>query len=122
MKIIGYTLRDNIPQSSPFVDEVVKFTRYSDLDCDYAIDVTVGELCIDPRPWIKDAGAYYGDFFDAHGNYSLHSMFPSIRTTYPGIIYKVALLAECTTGNPLEEIARKNIISYIPRPIFKISS
>lgn len=122
MKIIGYTLKDNPPQSSPFLDEVVKFTSYSDLDCDYAIDITVGELSEDPRPWIKEAGAYYGDFFDANGNYSLHSMFPSIRTVYPGIIYKADILAECTTSNPLEEIAKQNIISYIPRPIFKIFS
>lgn len=122
MKIIGYTLRDSAPDSSLFLDSVVKFTSYLDLDCDYAIDITAGELTEDPRPWMSDAGAYYGDYLDRSGNYSLHSLFPSIRTTYPGILYKVSLLHECESTNPIEEIARKNIVSYIPRPIFKITA
>ena len=113
-------MKDNPPKSSPFVDEVVKLTKYSDLDSDYAIDITVGYLAEDPRPWMEDAGAYYGDYYDLNVTYSLHSMFPSIRTTYPGIIYKTSLLVDCKTDNPLQEIAKHSIISYIPRPIFKM--
>jgi hypothetical protein len=120
MKIIGYTFRDKAPKTSPFVDEVVILKEYSELQGDYAIDITLGELAEDPRPWLKDAAAYYGDYFDQYGTYSLHSMFPSIRTTYPGMIYKTSLLVECKTKNPLEEICKNNTISYIPRPIFKI--
>lgn len=121
MKIIGYTFRDNPPQSSPFVDEIVKFSSFADLDADYAIDITLGELDQDPRKWLSGGAAYYGDYYDQHGTYSLHSMFPSIRTTYPGILYKCSDVADCTTKNPLEELAKQNVISYIPHPIFKIT-
>jgi hypothetical protein len=120
MKIIGYTSREILPKTSPFVDEVVKAGDYSNLDCDYAIDISLGELIEDPRPWLKDAGAYYGDYFGQDGAYCLHSMFPSIRTNYPGILYKGSLLADCKTKNPLEEICKQNVIGYIPLPIFKI--
>ena len=121
MKIIGYTLKDN---TSPFLDGVVKFGteefKSALLDCDYAIDITSGQLVQDPRPFLDGGPAYYGDYYDQHGNYSLHSLFPSARTVYPGIIYKASLLLECSTKNPLEEIARANIISYVPQPLFKI--
>jgi hypothetical protein len=120
MKIIGYTFRDSVPKASPFLDEVVILEQYSGLVCDYAVDITLGELVEDPRPYLKGDGAYYGDFFDQHGTYSLHSMFPSVRSTYPGILYKGSLLVDCKTKNPLEEICKNNVISYIPRPIFKI--
>ena len=120
MKITGYTFRDNPPKTSPFVDEVVAIKDYSELKSDYAIDITLGRLTEDPRPWLKDGAAYYGDYFDQHGTYSLHSMFPSIRTTYPGMLYKVSLLEQCKTKNPLEEICKNNVIYYIPRPIFEI--
>ena len=120
MKITGYTFRDVAPKTSPFVDEIVIIKEYSDLQCDYAIDITLGELTEDPRKWMKDLAAYYGDYIDQHGMYCLHSMFPSVRTTYPGILYKASLLAECKTKNPIEEIYKNNVISYIPRPIFKI--
>ena len=115
-------MRDNPPKTSPFVDEVVKLCKYSDLDCDYAIDITLGQLEEDPRKWLNGAGAYYGDYYDQNGIYSLHCMFPSIRTVYPGILYKGSLLAECKTMNPIEEICKNNIISYVPRPIFRITA
>jgi len=120
MKITGYTFRDVAPLTSPFVDEVVSIKEFGCLNSDYAIDITLGELTEDPRYWLKGAAAYYGDYFDQHGTYSLHCMFPSIRTTYPGILYKVSLLAECKTKNPIEEICKNNVISYVPRPIFRI--
>ena len=120
MKIIGYTLRDSVPASSPFLDEVVKFSTYEELDCDYAVDITSGQLVEDPRPFLKESAAHYGDYYDQNGNYCLHSMFPSTRTVYPGIIFKASLLLGCSTTNPLEQIAKGNIISYVPRPLFKI--
>jgi hypothetical protein len=118
VKIIGYTLSNKT--SSPFVDEVVKFTSYSELDCDYAIDISSGDLVQDPRPFLSGGAAYYGDYYDPNGNYSLHSMFPSKRSVYPGIIYKASLLRDCKTNNPLEELAKENVIYYIPKPMFKI--
>jgi hypothetical protein len=120
MKIIGYTFPDKSAKSREFVDEVVVIKDYSELDGDYAIDLSYGSLDIDIRPYLKGDGAYYGDYYDQYGNYSLHSQFPSVRTTYPGIVYKVSLLKECETKNPLEEIAKVDVISYIPKPIFKI--
>lgn len=126
MMIIGYTVDKNPPQSSPFVDKVIKLGQYSDLQCDYAIDITAGELTEDPRAWLTGGAAYYGDYYDHNGLYSLHSLFPhasqSIRTSYPGILYKESSLIKCTSKNPLEEICKNNIIYYIPRPIFRIKA
>lgn len=126
MRIIGYSLRDNLPKSSPFLDDIVLLGRYSDLSGDYAIDITLGELTEDPRKWLKGGSAYYGDYYDQNGMYCLHSLFPyrkqSIRTIYPGILYKISVLAECKTDNPLEEICRNNIIHYVPSPIFRIKT
>lgn len=126
MKIIGYSLRPNPPKTSPFLDEVVALYQYSDLGGDYAIDITLGELTQDPRKWLDGGVAYYGDYYDQNGMYCLHSLFPyrkkSIRTIYPGIIYKTSVLAECKTKNPLEEICANNIIHYVPSPFFRIKA
>jgi len=121
MKLIGYT--NNEINNSEFLDEVIKFTDFADITGDYAVDVSAGELIYNVKSWIynhKDVGAFYGDFIDKDGNYCLHSMFPSIRTMYPGIIYKSELLHKCVTSNPLEEIGKAHIISYIPIAIFRI--
>lgn len=122
MSLIGYTA--NKPRESEFLDDVVAFSGYATLPGDFLVDVSNGIITSDITDWLcenKNIGAFYGDFIDKAGNYSLHSVFPSIRTTYPGIIYRGDILRQCTTSNPLEEIARKHIVSYIPEAFFRIT-
>lgn len=122
MSLIGFT--NNKISNSDFVDEVVQFTSFADVPGDYAVDISAGSLIYDVQSWLSTdskIGAFYGDFLDKDGNYCLHSMFPSTRTVYPGIIYKGDLLRQCVTSNPLEEIAKTHIIAYIPTAIFRIN-
>lgn len=119
-KIIGYFTSESEPSGSRlYLDEVVKFTNFAEVQGDFAIDITGVRLRADPRPYLNmldDFAAFYSDFIDKE-NYCLHSMFPSIRTIYPGIIYRSCFLQACTTANPLEELAKYKLISYIPEPL-----
>lgn len=122
MSLIGYSV--NKTRNSEFLDEVVEFSEYANLPGDYIVDVSNGVITADIEKWLcsnSNVGAFYGDFVDGEGNYSLHSLFPSVRTIYPGIIYRGDLLRQCTTSNPLEEIAKTHIISYIPEAFFRIT-
>jgi hypothetical protein len=122
MSLIGYS--SNKTHNAEFLDEVVEFSGYASLHGDYLVDVSNGVITADIKKWLctnTNVGAFYGDFVDSNGSYSLHSLFPSVRTMYPGIIYKGDLLRQCTTSNPLEEIAKTHIISYIPEPFFRIT-
>ena len=124
MKIIGYFTTESHTGPQDFVDEVVPFTKFSEVGGDFAIDITKVYLREDPRPFLNcndHVAAWYSDYYDQDGNYSLHSLFPSFRTVYPGIIYRSSFLRECVTVNPLEELAKLKIISYIPKAIVGIT-
>jgi hypothetical protein len=122
MKIIGYHNSD-IPPERNFLDGVVNYSEIKDTDADFVIDVTHVDLLLDPRKFLSKnllIGGYYSDFIDNNGNLCIHGLFPSIRTTYPGLLYNVQVIASIRSNDILSEIAKTHIISYIPEPIVKI--
>jgi hypothetical protein len=122
MKIIGYFTNDTPPERH-YLDEIVKFTSFSDMSGDVAIDITNVDLLFDPRPFLKisnSIGAWYGDFLDHNGNYCIHGIFPSIKTVYPGLLFNLSVVSSLRSNNVLSEIANSHIVSYIPETLVKV--
>lgn len=95
MKIIGYTQQD-----SSF-----------DFECDYAIDITRGEMIIDPTEWLGNGlDVYYGDWIDENGHEVL-SMGP--------VLCSIEILKECS--GDINKIIKHAKIGYIPRTFFKVT-
>ena len=62
-KIIGYFTSEFEPSGSKlYLDEIVKFTNFAEVQGDFAIDITSVKLREDPRPYlnlIDDFAAFY---------------------------------------------------------------
>ena len=125
MIITGFTNKGQT--LSKFVDDITQAKSYNTINGDFIIDLSVGDLIMDVRSWIvandgPNVAAFYGDYIDQNGDYGLQACFPSPRGVYPGILFKGDILRQCNTSNPLDEIATKYIISYIPQVIFRINA
>ena len=120
MLLTGYHKIGN-PPNYEFVDNVVQISNFSEIDGDFAVDLTSGRLILDIRPYLTDDTnviGYYGDYIDVNGFYCISNTFPSLRGVYPGIILSTKFL-KSWNGTDLNKGLSGKIVRYLPFAFFQ---